>query len=73
MHVLKWRHSQEKQNALINKNKKFMSKAELKYFIEHYEKLTRWMIKTMPAKASIIININKNQKIEKVFTTDNYR
>ena len=50
-----------------------MSKAELKYFIEHYEKLTRWMIKTMPAKASIIININKNQKIEKVFTTDNYR
>jgi D-glycerate 3-kinase len=73
MHVLKWRHSQEKQNALINKKKKFMSKAELKYFIEHYEKLTRWMIKTMPAKASIIININKNQKIEKVFTTDNYR
>jgi D-glycerate 3-kinase len=73
MHVLKWRHSQEKQNALINKKKKFMSKPELKYFIEHYEKLTRWMIKTMPAKASIIININKNQKIEKVFTTDNYR
>ena len=73
MHVLKWRHSQEKQNALINKKKKFMSKQELKYFIQHYEKLTRWMIKTMPAKASIIININKNQKIEKVFTTDNYR
>ena len=73
MHVLKWRHSQEKQNALINKKKKFMSKPELRYFIEHYEKLTRWMIKTMPAKASIIININKNQKIEKVFTTDNYR
>ena len=72
-HVLKWRHSQEKQNALINKKKKFMSKPELRYFIEHYEKLTRWMIKTMPAKASIIININKNQKIEKVFTTDNYR
>ena len=72
MHVLKWRHSQEKQNALINKKKKLMSKPELRYFIEHYEKLTRWMIKTMPAKASIIININKNQKIEKVFTTDNY-
>ena len=50
-----------------------MSKPELRYFIEHYEKLTRWMIKTMPAKASIIININENQKIEKVFTTDNYR
>ena len=72
MNVLKWRHSQEKQNALINKKKKFMSKQELRYFIQHYEKLTRWMIKTMPAKASIIISINKNQKIEKIFKTDNY-
>ena len=71
-HVLKWRLNQEKQNALINKRKKFMSKQELKYFIQHYEKLTRWMIKTMPTKASIIIKINKNQKIEKVIKTYNY-
>ena len=71
-HVLKWRNSQEKQNALINKKKKFMSKQELRYFIQHYEKLTRWMMETMPAKASIIVKINKNQKIEKIFKTDNY-
>jgi len=72
MHVLKWRHNQEKQNALINKKKKLMSIKELRYFIQHYEKLTRWMIKTMSAEASIIIKINKNQKIEKVIKTDNY-
>ena len=72
VHVLKWRRNQEKQNALINKKKVFMSEEELKYFIQHYEKLTRWMMKTMPAKASIIIIINKNQKIEKVIKTDNY-
>ena len=71
-HVLNWRYNQEKQNALISKKKKFMSKQELKYFIQHYEKLTNWMIKTMPAEASIIIKINKNQKIEKVIKTGNY-
>ena len=71
-HVLNWRYNQEKQNALISKEKKFMSKQELKYFIQHYEKLTNWMIKTMPAEASIIIKINKNQKIEKVIKTGNY-
>ena len=72
MNILKWRHNQEKQNALINKRKVFMSEKELKYFIQHYEKLTRWMIKTMPAKASIIIKIDKNQKIERVIKTDSY-
>ena len=71
-HVLNWRYNQEKQNTLISKKKKFMSKQELKYFIQHYEKLTNWMIKTMPAEASIIVKINKNQKIEKVIKTGNY-
>lgn len=60
MHVLKWRHSQEKQNALINKKKKFMSKAELKYFIEHYEKLTRFIISIFFASFSIIIYFSFN-------------
>ena len=71
-HVLEWRYKQEKQNALIKKKKKFMSKKELKHFIQHYEKQTRWMIKTMPAEASMVIKIDKNQKIEKIIKTDNY-
>ena len=43
-----------------------MSKNDLQIFIQHYEKLTKWMIKTMPAKADIIIKIDSNQKIKKV-------
>ena len=43
-----------------------MSKKELEYFVQHYEKQTRWMIKTMPAEASMVIKIDKNQKIEKI-------
>ena len=40
--------------------------------LQHYEKQTRWMIKTMPAQASIVIKIDKNQKIKKIIKTDSY-
>ena len=64
--VLKWRYAQEKNNALKSQNKNFMNKKDLHTFIQHYEKLTKWMIKTMPAKADILIKIDSNQKIKKV-------
>ena len=65
-YILKWRYAQEKKNALKSKDKKFMKKTDLRKFIQHYEKLTKWMIKTMPAKADMLIKIDKNQKIKKV-------
>ena len=43
-----------------------MNKKDLQKFIQHYEKLTKWMMKTMPAKADILIKIDSNQKIKKV-------
>ena len=55
-----------KDCALKSKNEKFMKKTDLRKFIQHYEKLTKWMIKTMPAKADMLIKIDKNQKIKKV-------
>ena len=72
IHILEWRYKQEKQNALKERKKNSMSKKELKYFIQHYEKQTKWMIKTMPAEASMVIKIDKNQKIEKIIKTDSY-
>jgi len=65
-YILKWRYNQEKNNALKSRNKDFMNKKELQKFIQHYEKLTKWMMKTMPAKADIVIKIDSNQKIKKV-------
>ena len=65
-YILKWRYAQEKSNALKSKDEKFMKKTDLQKFIQHYEKLTKWMIKTMPAKADMLIKIDKNQKIKKV-------
>ena len=47
-----------------------MKKNDLKKFVDHYEKLTKWMMKTMPAKADMLIKIDENQKITKVIIQD---
>ena len=65
-YIIKWRYAQEKNNALKSRRKDFMNKNDLQVFIQHYEKLTKWMMKTMPAKADILIKIDSNQKIKKV-------
>ena len=67
-YIIKWRYAQEKNNALKTRKKDFMNKNDLQTFIQHYEKLTKWMMKTMPAKADILIKIDGNQKIKKVVT-----
>jgi len=65
-YILKWRYAQERNNALRSRNSDFINKSDLQNFIQHFEKLTKWMIKTMPAKADILIKIDSNQKIKKV-------
>ena len=66
-YALKWRHAQEKRNAPNSDNKDIMNKEKLKEFIQHYEKLTKWMMLTMPNQADILIKIDSNQKIKKLF------
>ena len=65
-YVLKWRNAQEKTNASKSNNKNFMNKENLIKFIQHYEKLTKWMMQTMPIKTDILIKIDSNQKIKKL-------
>ena len=43
-----------------------MSKKNIIYFIQHYEKITKWMIKIMPKKANLTIFVDKNQKIKNI-------
>ena len=70
--ILKWRYSQEKNNAFKYNHKNFMNKKDIERFIQHYEKLTKWMMKNMPAKADMVIKIDNNQKIKKLlFKIDN--
>ena len=65
-YVLKWRSLQEKNNANNSHSKNIMNKFMLQIFIQHYEKITKWMMKTMPLKADILIKIDKNQKIKRL-------
>jgi len=66
--VLKWRYNQENYLKNLNKNKSIqgMSKKNIIYFIQHYEKITKWMIKIMPKKANLTIFVDKNQKIKNI-------
>ena len=61
--VIDWRYKQEIKNNSKSKNLKKMNINEIKFFIQHFEKITKWMIKDLNKKANLVININKDQKI----------
>ena len=52
-------------SCLFN-TKNFMNKNATKTFILYYEKLTKWMMKDMPANADMLIKVDKDQKIRKI-------
>jgi Predicted kinase len=64
--VYKWRLKQEKTNQSKNKKSKKMSPKEIKAFIQHYEKITKWMLKDLNKKAQVVIKFEKNHKISSI-------
>ena len=64
--VYKWRLKQEKNNQSKNNQSKRMTPNEIKYFVQHYEKITKWMIKDLNKKAQIVIKFEKNHKISSI-------
>ena len=64
--VFKWRLSQEKTNQSKNKKSKRMTPNEIKIFIQHYEKITKWMLKDLNKKAQVVIKFEKNHKISSI-------
>ena len=65
-YVYKWRADQERKGLSKSVNKKYMNKKQLDRFIQHYEKITKWMVKSMPAEADMLIKVNKNQMVKKI-------
>ena len=65
--VLKWRLNQERFLLKLSKKKrKAMGEKEISFFIMHYEKITRWMLKKLDKSASLVVKINYNQRITSV-------
>lgn len=66
--VYRWRGLQEKKlrSAALSKDKAGMDRRSLETFIMHYERLTRWMLKEMPARADILLPLAPDQRIRAV-------
>ena len=65
-YVLNWRLKQERKNKSQSKKSKKMNIKEIKTFIQHYEKITKWMLKNYKDFNGIILKIDKDQKINSI-------
>jgi len=61
-HVLNWKYKQELE--LRDKKKDLVLKNYLKDFIQHYEKLSKWMNLKVPKYCNILIKLDAHQKIK---------
>ena len=57
-YVLNWRLKQENKNTSKSKKSKKMNANEIKLFIQHYEKITKWMLINFKNIANFIIKID---------------
>ncbi|WP_432470881.1 hypothetical protein [Amphritea sp. HPY] len=74
--VFSWRSQQEKKLAERVKyiydtqqptqHLRIMDEAQIKRFIQHYERLTRNMLQEMPGRADICLELNENHKTSKI-------
>ena len=65
-YVFNWRLKQERKNKSQSKKSKKMNIKEIKTFIQHYEKITKWMLKNYKDFNGIILKIDKDQKINSI-------
>ncbi|NVK00533.1 MAG: hypothetical protein HWE12_03230 [Oceanospirillaceae bacterium] len=78
--VYDWRAQQEikleERAALLSEVRKpsdplrIMSSAEIRRFIAHYERLTRWMLEEIPQRADLTFELNHNHKITQIHLRD---
>ena len=69
--IYEWRLKQERvASQKSEKNRlKAMNKEDIKFFVQHFERLSRWMMKDLPTRSDILIKLNNKHLIEGV----NYR
>ena len=40
-----------------------MDKEQIRWFIEHFERLTRWILSEMPTRADMVLEVNDAHQI----------
>ena len=60
--ILSWRMEQEEKLAesLSGSAEGVMSADQILVFIQHYERLTRWNLETLPSSAEVVLELNAN-------------
>lgn len=60
--VYRWRLEQEKKLAAATHNSAegIMNSKQIAHFIQHYERLTRFNLATLPATADVVLELNEN-------------
>lgn len=64
--VYEWRALQEEKLRISTKGQnhlRVMNDEELRRFISHYERLTRWMLKDLPDRADVLFAVNNDHRI----------
>lgn len=64
--VYEWRTLQEQKLRIKTagqKDSKVMNDEEVRHFILHYERLTRWILKELPSKADMVFKVNDSHQI----------
>lgn len=64
--VYEWRALQEEKLRITTQGQNqshVMDEEQLKRFISHYERLTRWMLKEMPERADVVFAVNNDHRI----------
>ena len=76
--VFQWRSEQEERlrqsNIHLSEKSAIMDESQLLYFIRHYERLTRWMLKEMPQRVDCLFELNEDHcVIDKTCNTSNWK
>ena len=69
--VFRWRCEQEEKLARQSSGAHIMSAQQIKTFIQHYERLTRHMLREMPARAHTVFSLNSGHGIDSVHHNKN--
>ena len=65
-YIFNWRLMQEKKLKKISKNKKIMSKLQIREFIMYYERITKQMMKDFSKISDLTIFLDKNHRSKKM-------
>ena len=65
-YILKWRWVQEQKMKLTSKNKKTMSKSQVREFIMFYERITRHMMKNFSNISDLTVFLDKSHRAKRI-------